>query len=404
MPPGLPERHSPHAARESSPFDKTLFVLAQVPHWTGPDGTPWAYEPYVREMRIWADLFAKVEICHPAGSGVMKGNLAPYDRANVLLRPVEYPLSTGAPGALRRLVALPRLFRAAYGGIIGSDLVLLRSPAHFGLIGAFLSRALRRPSVTKWAGENGAFSGERLPSRVDRLLQGIRSDLNPVLVYGAPRRAHHIEFLPALMSRDEIGLAQSLSSRRSAGPPWNILSVGRLIPVKGFDLALSGLALLRRSDASLAWRYTLVGEGEARGRLEALAADLGIGDRVRFTGALPFGRVQELYAESHVVIMPGTKEGWPKVIAEAWAHGAVPVAARAGLVPHILRKPDSGVVFDADPASLARALKDLLADQESFEQFSSRARPWADELSLEQFRVRLEEVLRTRFALDGRTK
>ena len=41
-------------------FDLRLGVLSQVPHWIGRDATPWAYEPYVREMRLWADLFTAV--------------------------------------------------------------------------------------------------------------------------------------------------------------------------------------------------------------------------------------------------------------------------------------------------------------------------------------------------------
>lgn len=381
-------------------FPKRLFVLAQTPHWTGPDGTLWAYEPYVREMRVWADLFARVEICYPPGEGPLRGNLAPYHRENLDWLPVPYSLVTTRSGPLRRLSRLHRLALRACAGVRRADLVLLRSPAHFGLIGAGLVRAMRRPSVTKWAGENAAFAGERIPSRVERLFQGIPNERHPVLVYGPARRAHQVSFLPALMTAEELERARRIAADRVWRPPWRILGVGRLTPAKGFDLALTGLGELRRERPDLLWTCTLVGEGESGQELRRLAAACGIADRVTFTGALPFQDVQSLYGEAHVAVMPGTKEGWPKVIAEAWAHGAIPVAAAAGLVPWILRDRDSGVVFEPSPAALGAALARLLSDPAGMKSLSESLPGRAQELSLERFQERLEGVLIERFGYE----
>jgi glycosyltransferase involved in cell wall biosynthesis len=91
--------------------------------------------------------------------------------------------------------------------------------------------------------------------------------------------------------------------------------------------------------------------------------------------------------------MPGTKEGWPKIIAEAWAHGAVPVAARAGLVPWILRNPAAGIQFEPTPRGLSDALHDLLHQPARVQSLAAGLFPFAAELSLDQFKVRLEKVL-----------
>lgn len=395
MQPGLLETSA--GTEPVAALEKTLFVLAQTPHWVGPDGLLRAYEPYVREMRVWADLFARVEVCYPPAEGPMTGNLAPYERDNVVGAPVDYSLQTGGRGALRRLSGLPGLFAAAGRGIARADLVLLRSPAHFALVGALLCRATGRPSITKWAGENGSYPGERLPSRADRRLQAIPSRHHPVLVYGPARAHHQISFLPALMTADELRRAQELTAMRRFAPPWRILSVGRLTPVKGFDLAIRGLAALLRDHPNIPWGYTLVGEGESRRNLERLAAECGIADRVTFTGALPFDEVQTLYASSHVALMPGVKEGWPKIIAEAWAHGVVPVAAAAGLVPWILREPDAGVPFEPTPERLAAAVARVLSDPAAWAGHAARMPRRAEELSLEEFGRRLRQVLADRF-------
>jgi colanic acid/amylovoran biosynthesis glycosyltransferase len=201
------------------------------------------------------------------------------------------------------------------------------------------------------------------------------------------------------MSSEELQQAREISADRRWVSPWQILSVGRLVPVKGFDLAIRALGELRRNRPELDWNFTLVGDGTARQSLEALARECGIADWTTFTGALPFQQVQEHYAAAHVAIMPGIKEGWPKIIAEAWAHGTIPVAASAGLVPWILQDENAGVVFKPNPAALADALARLLQSPLRMHEMSEGLYCHADELSLEQFQARLERVLVQRCAL-----
>jgi glycosyltransferase involved in cell wall biosynthesis len=97
--------------------------------------------------------------------------------------------------------------------------------------------------------------------------------------------------------------------------------------------------------------------------------------------------------------MPGTKEGWPKVIAEAWAHGAVPLAARGGIVPWLLREPRSGGVFEPTPAGLASALEALFASPSEMEGGARSNLERAHGLSLSQFRSLVEGVLVERCGL-----
>ena len=382
-------------------FDLRLGVIGAPAHWIGPDGEPWSYEPYVREMRVWADLFAHVEVCGPAGEGEMRGNQAPYARRNVRWRRVAYAGRDGPSGKLQRLSQVPGMIAAVLGTIRGSDVILLRSPMHFSLVGAACVRLLGRPSITKWAGLFGAFRGERFTEKAQRWIESRSGGRNVVLVYGPAAQPHVVSFLPALMSGDELKRGRELAASRIAPPPWRVLSVGRLYWDKGFDLALRGVAELRRRRPDLDLSYTLVGDGPERDALHALASTLGLERCVVFAGALPFDEVQPRYAESHVALMPGVMEGWPKVIAEAWAHGALPVAASAGLAPWILKEAGAGVLFEPTPAGLASALARILDGEvqaDSPERLMERARG----LSLEAFRDRLVEVLRDRFGLQPR--
>jgi phosphatidylinositol alpha-1,6-mannosyltransferase len=172
-----------------------------------------------------------------------------------------------------------------------------------------------------------------------------------------------------------------------------------LIPGKGFDLAIRGLGELKRIAPHLPWEFILVGDGPSAAELKELAVQCGIADRVTFAGALSFEEVQRHYAVAHVAIMPSTKEGWPKVIAEAWAHGAIPLAAPWALAHWILQDERAGIVFEATPIALAEALCRLLSSPGRMKVTSQGLFHYAEEMSLEHFKARLEQVLVERCGL-----
>jgi glycosyltransferase involved in cell wall biosynthesis len=376
---------SAHEAR----FELTLGVVSHVPHWPRDGGQPWAYEPYVREMDVWAKLFARVHVCAPASEWPLRGNEAPYATANVRWLPVRFSNWPGPRRHVLRLWQLKALRRSLDRLFEGSDLVLLRSPAPISMVARAMAQARGVATITKYAGRFGRFPGEHPQTRLERIQ--IERGPGPALVYGKTVSPHLISFIPALMSNAELADARTLARPRLWEPPWRILLVGRLSPEKGFDLALRGLAELRQARDELEWELTVVGDGLEGARLKRLGEQLGIADRVRFSGALPFERVREHFAAAHIVVMPGVQEGWPKTIAEAWAYGAVPAAAAAGLAPEIVG--DTGLVFDPSPAGLANALAGALSDPPALTAMGARGPERCESLSLETFQARLERVL-----------
>lgn len=128
-----------------------------------------------------------------------------------------------------------------------------------------------------------------------------------------------IEMLPpgGLPDADFRRLA-ALPAARPAGP-FRVLCVGRLEHWKGFHLAVEAFARLapERPDAEL----VIVGEGPATGYQQALAAGLGVGDRVRHTGRVPRDEVLRLLASSHVLAHPSLHDSAGWVTMEAMAAG-----------------------------------------------------------------------------------
>jgi glycosyltransferase involved in cell wall biosynthesis len=129
----------------------------------------------------------------------------------------------------------------------------------------------------------------------------------------------------------ENGVSHSLCSHSLRTSERNgkleLIFVGGLVPIKGCDLALRAAAPLLRDDLA---RFTVVGDGPERDRLEELARTLGIDKAVSFCGWLSHDEAQQRLREAEVLVFPSVRDNSPAVVFEALAAGAVPVVADFG--------------------------------------------------------------------------
>ena len=152
-------------------------------------------------------------------------------------------------------------------------------------------------------------------------------------------------------------------SSRSNKHTQVILFVGRFDPMKGVDRAITALALL---DEEVEPELHLVGgdgpESQARQRLGELVRDLGLEDRVRFTGTVDHQRMPEIYRQADIVVIPSYHESFGLVVLEALATG-IPVAATPTGIAVETIIPDINGYFaiTGESRSLARAMADALA-------------------------------------------
>jgi glycosyltransferase involved in cell wall biosynthesis len=110
--------------------------------------------------------------------------------------------------------------------------------------------------------------------------------------------------------------------RRSAEPM--VVAVGRLVPVKRFDLLIEALVKVRTRCPNL--RAVIVGEGSERPALEALRARHGAGEWIDLPGRVDEGELAEWYRRAWVVASASQREGWGMTLTEAAACGTPAVA------------------------------------------------------------------------------
>jgi glycogen(starch) synthase len=181
---------------------------------------------------------------------------------------------------------------------------------------------------------------------------------------------------PELRSRSSV-IYHGLSLPPASGPPPldppHLLGIGRLVPFKGFDVALQ--AFRRVLDRLPRARLTLAGDGPERLALEHLAVRLGVKDAVDFVGWIHPERVAALMATATLVLMPSRWEGLPLVGLEAQAAGRPVVASRVGGLPEVVADGETGCLVAPDsPAALADAAMALLGSPDTLARMGRAAR------------------------------
>jgi glycogen synthase len=141
--------------------------------------------------------------------------------------------------------------------------------------------------------------------------------------------------------------------------PPQLLCLGRLVPDKGFDLAIAAFAAIADDFPQL--RLTIAGDGPARLSLEKQAAALGVARSVDFVGWVPPEKVAELINLATIVVMPSHREGLPTVALEAALMARPVVGTQVGGFPEVVIHRKTGWLVPAgDENALAEALLLLL--------------------------------------------
>lgn len=135
--------------------------------------------------------------------------------------------------------------------------------------------------------------------------------------------------------------------------PLRFVAVGRLVGQKGFDILLRALALLKTRNDFL---VEIVGDGKDRADLEALAAQLGVGQRVCWRGALSPAEVLTALGDADVFLQPSRYEGLSNAALEAMSCGLPVIVTRCGGIDTYIDASRGWTAPIEDPQALAKKI------------------------------------------------
>ena len=308
------------------------------------------------------------------------------------------------------------------------DLIHAHSPVLNALPAEWVGRKRRLPVVyemrASWedaAVDHGTTTEGSLRYRVSRALEsfalrhadqitticeGLRGDIQ---VRGIP--ADKITVIPNAVDANafQFGAEPDAALRSELGlDGCTVLGfAGSFYGYEGLDLLVAATARLAARDPQI--RLLLVGGGVQEANLRSQAAELGIADRVIFTGRVPHNRVQKYYELIDVLAYPRlplrlTELVTPLKPLEAMAQGRMFVASDVGGHRELVRHGETGFLCKAGSVeALADAIADVLAHRERWpairrqaRDFVERERTWANSVA------RYREVYRRALATRGR--
>lgn len=325
---GGPARHALLLTKGLAPRYSSLLVVGTPDSSEGELGDPLVHPmkvPLVRPVRPMQDVAA-------------------FRQLRTLIRhhrPTIVHTHMAKAGALARLAALtttprPLLVHTFHGHVFD------------GYFGAAAQRAI--------------VQSERWLARHTDVLVAVSEEVRDALVDHGVAGATRVEVIP-------VGL--DLSSHLAVGRPTGhlrqelgiapdtplIASVARLVPIKDHQTLLAAASRLDGVHVAI------VGDGPCRQELEARANELGIGDRVHFTGWR--SDISALLSDVDVVVLTSRNEGTPVALIEALACARAVVSTDVGGVRSVVQHEQSGLLVPAgDAMALATAVTDLLASPE----------------------------------------
>lgn len=182
---------------------------------------------------------------------------------------------------------------------------------------------------------------------------------------------------------------------RASDESVTILSVGRAVKKKGYDLLLQALALLPQD---LHWRFVHVGDGTELNALKLQAVELNIDRRISWLGAIDQKAVLDHYRNADMFILPcrvtddGDRDGLPNVLVEAASQGLACLSTAISAIPELFVDEENGLlVAPESPAELSNAINRLVGDPDLRFRLGSAAQ--AKVRSTLDFRVSINQLL-----------
>jgi len=183
------------------------------------------------------------------------------------------------------------------------------------------------------------------------------------------------------LSRAGMDLPRSQSLR--------MISVGRLVPQKAFDMLLDAAALLRRE--GMEFELLILGDGPCRDSLREKVADEGLGDCVRLMGAVsnpfPYMAASDLYVCSSVA------EGYSTAVCEALILGIPVVTTDCAGMKEIFGGHGCGVITACDAVSLSRGVKEVASSPSTLEMYGKAAAGRGRDFALPALMKPVEDLL-----------
>jgi colanic acid/amylovoran/stewartan biosynthesis glycosyltransferase WcaL/AmsK/CpsK len=309
------------------------------------------------------------------------------------LNPTQFGRYAIGLSQMNRLYALARVHRHydiihAHFGMVGDRFRFTRDLWHAPLVVSFHGF-----DVSVWPQQHGRNCYDRLFEAAAAIIVNSESTRKRIIELGCP-----VDMIDKVYPAWDMANFPFAVHSRAQGQPMRVLTVARLVEIKGIEDGIRAVALLRQINSNV--RYDIVGDGPLRERLQALIDSLDLRETVTLHGAQPRAYVGRMMGNAHVFLLSsvttqaGSQEGLGVALLEAQATGLPVIATDHGAFPEVVVHGETGfLVPERTPEQLAHWLAFLMEHPEVAARMGHAARAHVERnFAPEQIGARCEQL------------
>lgn len=372
-----------------------LLIVSHTPHYRSKNGIV-GWEATIREIDFLSTLFDEVVHLAPLHDGDPPRSTAPYHSGKIIFKAVQPSGGATFAQKLSILGRVPQYVSAIRREMNSSDAIHVRCPANISMIALLLLSVNKTPKTRwlKYAGNWSPSGAEPWSYRFQRFLlkKGWHRGIVTVNGEWPDQRSYVRSFYNPSLTKEDLQSAGRISTAKHLAPPIRLLFAGRLEEAKGAGRVIEIAEILKKAD--LQFRVDLVGDGRDRPVYENQAKMRGLNSELFFHGWLSRASLAELYSSAHFLVLPThSSEGWPKVISESMAYGAVPLAGAISSIPQYLNRFECGSAIDPmNVNEYAKRILDYAANPEQWKKESKNAVASAELFGYEEYLKNVRKI------------
>jgi glycosyltransferase involved in cell wall biosynthesis len=358
------------------------------------DGRFYGYEPYVREMNLWAKYVDEIIIIAPISDEEISPIEIAYQHPKIKIVPIPKFDITSVRNLIRSLFVIPKICLQIYKVMKSVDHIHLRCPGNIGVLGCFVQVFFpKKLKTVKYAGNWDPKSLQPISYKIQKwILSNTFLTRNcKVLVYGKWKNQSKniIPFFTASYNNSEqVSIEIKKLSQKI-----------QLIFVGAFSEGKQPLMSVKAAEQLILQGYdvelNMFGNGAQFEQVQKYTADKFLEKKIILHGNQPKDTVTSFFKKSHFLLFISKSEGWPKVVAEAMFWGCLPISSSVSCVPYMLHYGERGTLVSADinEKNIFNIIKTYIQDEKSYQEKVLQAQNWSHKYTLEKFELEIKKLL-----------
>lgn len=320
---------------------KKLVVISHTLHSKDSRNILIGWGPTVAEINYLAPFWKEVVHIACLSNTLGDNSMLPYTEDNIRFCPIPTFGGTSLKEKIKVFTQAPEIIKTIFKELEGATHVQVRVPMGIGIYVLPLFKFLPRKYKlwVKYA-NNWEHVSKSSGYRFQRWILKKNFLKCPVTINGFwPDQATHLKsFENPCITETQLSLGSRLN--KDFNGPFKLVFAGRLESAKGIDLLIDALEKFPKEKIE---EWVFLGDGPLKDKLKT--ALLNQGYKTRILGFVSQELVHDELRGAHFLILPSRSEGFPKVIAEAWNYGCIPISSAVGSIPHYLEDGTNGFII-----------------------------------------------------------